>query len=449
MTFLLSLINFLPLIQLSVMSFLRKGVAMKFQSIFIAAFVALSPISASAQDDHAKDVPCVGPMCMLTPIWKLGTMMPDMAAEPKQPSSTQSPQPMPIEDKSNLVQPPALRENADAARSSGQSDANNTSDKSIRDEKSKPAPIDADVRSAEGGGTNLKSAKQTRVRSVRHVLHRFAQDARAASRSAASDKKKKSVTVAANETEFDRLLMLASVVKTPSIKVIPAVSFGDGCRRKPADFVVDTMSNPDRIGPAIPIFTESLIFVARKDFKDLLSLRGRQVSFGLTASSSRRVADRVFRSLAIDVNEQPLDLENALDALALGDIDAVALLAPSGFNRLARHDPNFHLLALPDGFSPPPGLKLTRIEPSSYLGGAWPASSLSVVTVDAVLSPSRQVQMPLNAQSVYAALDQRSSQLAANGFDLIGGSGGLMTMRSSAKDRLSTQQQPKGADCDK
>ena len=82
---------------------------------------------------------------------------------------------------------------------------------------------------------------------------------------------------------------------------------------------------------------------------------------------------------------------------------------------------------------PPEGLRLSRLDPASYLGGTWSTPSLGVVTVDAVLSPSRTAQMQPTAQAVYAALDRRSSELAENGFDLIGG-GGLTTMRSVAKD---------------
>ena len=194
------------------------------------------------------------------------------------------------------------------------------------------------------------------------------------------------------------------------------------------------MSNLDRVGPAIPLFSESLIILARKDVHDLAGLRGRQVSFGLAGSSAQRIAERVFRSLAVPVQEQPLDLDNALDGLATGDLSAVALLAPKGYDGLARHDPQLHLLALPDRLAALDALKLSRIEPSSYLKGAWATRSLMVVIIDAVLSPGRATQMQPNAQAVFAALDRRSAALAANGFDLIGGSGGLATMRSVAKD---------------
>ena len=423
--------------------------------LFAAMLIHSGPVSA--QESPAKDVPCVGPMCMLTPIWKLGTMLPELKAEPEKKAIEPAPHQQSEagsegDQPKKPIQTVAHGESIDTTtkgsdRIEGSKTIENSRPTAKTADTENPLPI---------GGADRNAEKRTVARSTSRFTYRLAHRSSirpiriSSVAPLISAKRNKSVTVAANGTEFDRLLRLASLVKTPPIKVIPAVSFVDGCRQKPADFIVDTMSNPDRVGPAIPLFTESLIIVARQDIKDLTSLRNRQVSFGLLSSSSHRVADRVFHSLSIDVREQPLDLENALDALALGDLDAVALLAPKGFDRLAHHDPSFHLLPLPDGFSPPDGLKLSRVEPSSYLGGAWSTSRLSVVTVDAVLSPNQSAQMPLSAQSVYAALDKRSSQLAANGFDLIGGNGGLTTMRSSAKDPAveTPQLRADGAGCD-
>ena len=421
----------------------------KWPSMFFAALLALPAGSASAQDDQRKGVPCVGPMCMLTPIWKLGTMMPGTPEESKPQPTALTPQTPKIYGDQTVAPAQAVDPHENANSSTTEITSQTDVSKKVDDNELGP-PTAATVNFTKSATVDRRAAKRT-VRLGHHFISRFhrfaARSTRTASHVVPPASANGSVTVAANGTEFDRLLRLASVVSAPPIKVIPAVSFVDGCRRKPADFVVDTMSNPNRVGPAIPLFTESLIIVARKDIKDFASLHGHQVSFGLLNSASHRVANRVFHSLAIDVHEQPLDFENAFDALTLGDLDAVALLAPRGFNRLAHHDPSFHLLALPAGFSPPDGLKLSRIEPSTYLGGTWSTSHLGVVTVDAVLSPSRTAQMPLNAQSVYAALDRHSSQLAANGFDLIGGNGGLTTMRSSAEDPVPPM--PQGAGCER
>ena len=384
--------------------------------VFAGVLLALPVSSAFAQDSKSEDVPCVGPMCMFTPVYKLGTMMPDMSGKPDRPASPPPP-------------PPA----ADPAAAPGSAAAQDASGRT-QDASGQPAP--ADAAAAEPAKDETASASRTthgpRTAARRSSSHRSASVSHRLP-TVARDKVDATVTIAANDTEIGRVLRLASVVKAPPIRVIPAVASVDGCRQKPADFVVDTMSNPERRGPAIPLFTESLIILARKDIHDLDGLRGRQVSFGRSDGSSQRVARAVFHSLGIDAHEVPLDLDNALDALALGDLDAVALLMPRGFDRLARHDPQLHLLSLPERMIPPDGLRLSRVDPASYLGGSWSTLSLGVVTVDAVLSPSRNPQMQPIAQAVYAALDRRSSELAENGFDLIGG-GGLTTMRSVAKD---------------
>ncbi len=380
--------------------------------MLLSLFAVSTP--SLAEDAEISNVPCIGPMCMLTPVYRFGaTMMPTMPDRAAAPAEAGA---------------PATGQSASDANAAAAAVTEGIAEQTAAESR-RPGTRDAhaSVLFKRDRRAIARRSFASRTIPARLALRPTARPTTGGGNGAV-------VTIAAAGPELDRLLRLAAVVKTPQIRVMPAVWQVDGCSRKPADFVVDTMSNPTRLGPAIPLFTESLIIVARKDIRDLYGLRDRQVSFGLAGGSSQRVARDVFRTLGVATHEVPLDLDNALDALTLGDLDAIALLVPRGFDRLTHHDGQLHLISLPDEMRPSNGLKLTRIDPASYLGGTWSTKTLSVISVDAVLSPNHSAQMQPKAEAVYAALDRRSSELAANGFDLIGAGDGLQTMRSIAKD---------------
>jgi ABC-type amino acid transport substrate-binding protein len=58
---------------------------------------------------------------------------------------------------------------------------------------------------------------------------------------------------------------------------------------------------------------------------DFYDLRGRSVSLGLQGSDSETLGREVLAEAGVSVQEQPLDVDDAFDALSLGDIDALAV----------------------------------------------------------------------------------------------------------------------------
>jgi TRAP-type uncharacterized transport system substrate-binding protein len=91
-------------------------------------------------------------------------------------------------------------------------------------------------------------------------------------------------------------------------------------------------------------------FYASKAIGDFYDLQGRQVSLGLSGAGSRDMAHRLLMRAGVSVREQPLDPDDAFDALSLGDIDALAV---SGAKAYAMMDAipakyGIHRIHIPD-----------------------------------------------------------------------------------------------------
>ena len=372
---------------------------------------------------------CDGAACILMPFYRLGKAIMSPDAQPSAPATSQAGGSSPPPQTSNQQQfvTPAPEEKNTAVAPDESAAPINKDDEA---DNTLPAAKHQAV-STLRGSRKLQAARYVAKSPTRppHVLSRS----------------RETVTVLADEPEKSRILALASLVKTPRIDVISSLDGVDACTHRQADYVVDTLQDPARVGPAIPLFSESLVIVAR-DVSDIRKLRGQHVSFGSPGGPSEKTAQRLFRSLKIEVRNIPLDPDNALDALSSGDLDAVALLVPRGDDRLATHDPKLHLVKLDESAAPSEGLKLSSINPASYLGVSWPNAPLTVVTVDVVLSPNPKAKSEQSAMSVYAALDRNAASLSRNGFDLIGGDA-IMTMRSVARDVPSLREQSHAGGC--
>ena len=152
----------------------------------------------------------------------------------------------------------------------------------------------------------------------------------------------------------------------------------------------------------------------------LVDLKGKVVSFGTDNSVSQAVGRKAFKTLAINIREAPLDVDNALDGLSTGDIDAVVILAPHPVQRLKTlSGTGLHLVAWPDGGAVPDGAVAASIDGADYPGLAKPGERISAIGVDAVLTASPKAARSPAAKSFLVALSQHSTALSKHGFDLL------------------------------
>lgn len=88
--------------------------------------------------------------------------------------------------------------------------------------------------------------------------------------------------------------------------------------------------------------------VAARDIASLAQLAGKPVSFGRTGDPAQVAGRKLFARLGIKVAETPLDLDNALDGLATGDIAAVLVARPRDVAKV-KGARDTHVLATPEG----------------------------------------------------------------------------------------------------
>jgi hypothetical protein len=70
---------------------------------------------------------------------------------------------------------------------------------------------------------------------------------------------------------------------------------------------------------------------AARSVADFYDLQGRSVSLGLQGSDSETAGRRMLAGAGVEVQEEPLDVDDAFDALGLGNIDALAVASPKAY----------------------------------------------------------------------------------------------------------------------
>jgi TRAP-type uncharacterized transport system substrate-binding protein len=152
----------------------------------------------------------------------------------------------------------------------------------------------------------------------------------------------------------------------------------------------------------------------------LADLEGKVVSFGPDNGPSQAAARKAFEALNIHVKETPLDLDNALDGLSTGDIDAVVILAPQPFDRLKTISaPGLHLVSWPDNGSVPEGASPAIIEATAYPKLESPGVPVKTIAVDALLTLNSRAAKQGAAKLFLKDLSQNSETLTKRGFDLL------------------------------
>ena len=223
----------------------------------------------------------------------------------------------------------------------------------------------------------------------------------------------RALTISVDAAQAPRVRALAASMPKERIKVVTGTD-------SDTDFAIATAFDPHKGAAKAKLFTETLHVVAGGSIRSLADLRGKLVSFGADRSASQAVARKAFQSLAIDVRETPLEVDNALDGLSTGDIDAVVILAPEPVENLKTiATPGLHLVAWPAGGSLPDGAATASIDGADYPRLAQPGDRIAALGVDAVLTVSpRAAHLPA-AKTFLAALSQHSAALSRHGFDLL------------------------------
>jgi hypothetical protein len=245
---------------------------------------------------------------------------------------------------------------------------------------------------------------------------------------AISRPKAKPLTIAAGHPEAARLKLLGTVLPGQPVRIVAAAPG--------ADFSVQTRLQPEAApekDQEAKLFTEQLHIVAGANIANVADLRGRPVSFGLAGSDGAEAARKAFAALGVSVQETPLDLDNALDGVATGDIDAVAVLAPQPFERLAQvKKSGLHFLSWPEGGPLPDGAAASSIEGNHYPGLSKPGETIRAVGVDAVLTLTPKGAKQRAAKALLTALTQHSTSLSKRGFDLLKADAGIRSRRRLA-----------------
>lgn len=226
------------------------------------------------------------------------------------------------------------------------------------------------------------------------------------------------VTIAADPAEMSRLKRLASALPKEKIKL---VKLHEGAKSQ-ADFAVATSLDAPRGDEAAQakLFSEQLHILAGPAIKNVADLKGKVVSFGPDKSPGQAAARRAFEAMGVKVQETPLDVDNALDGLATGDVAAVVLLAPQPFERLTRVSaPGVHLIAWPEGVAPPEGASVSTIPATAYPTLAHPGEPIRTMSVDALLTISAKGSKQAAAKGFLKTLNHNSDLLAKHGFDLL------------------------------
>ncbi len=223
------------------------------------------------------------------------------------------------------------------------------------------------------------------------------------------------VTIAADGAEAVRLRTLAASLPKTRVHI---VNLGAS---KGADFTVVRAVDGAAPGEKARLFTEQLHIVAGAGVLSPMDLNGKVVSFGPDKGPAQAAARKAFAALGVSVKETPLDLDNALDGIATGDIAAAVVLAPQPDARLARlkTTSGLHLVSWPEGAAVPDGDTLASIPGSAYPGLAKAGDSVRALGVEAALDATSKGATSPAAKAFLTALTQHSAALSRRGFDLI------------------------------
>lgn len=223
------------------------------------------------------------------------------------------------------------------------------------------------------------------------------------------------ITIAADAPEVARLKSLSAAMPKEKIRIVKTRDDAGG-----ADFAVSTTLDERDGAEKAKLFTEQMHIVAGGAIRSIADLKDKVVSFGPEKSTSQGAGRKAFKALNIPIKETPLELDNALDGLSTGDIDAVVVLAPQPDERLRRlAAPGLHLVSWPENGSLPAGTVASSIDGSRYPALAKPGETIRAMGVDAVLTLSRKGARQPAAKTFLTALSQHSAQLSRRGFDLI------------------------------
>ena len=223
------------------------------------------------------------------------------------------------------------------------------------------------------------------------------------------------VTIAAGGDEALRLKALAATLPKMRVHIV------SGDAAKNADFTVAAAVDGPAPSEKARLFTEELHVVAGPGVLSLADLKDKVVSFGPDKSPAQAAARKAFAALGVSVKETPLDLDNALDGMATGDIAAAVVLAPQPDARLARlkTTSGLHLVPWPEGVAAPAGASMASIPGSAYPGLAKPGDGIRAVGIEAALDASGKGATSPAAKAFLTALTQHSAALSKRGFDLI------------------------------
>ncbi len=223
------------------------------------------------------------------------------------------------------------------------------------------------------------------------------------------------ITIAVKSAEMGRLRTLAAALPQERIRIVPAV---DGSEAVDADFTVSKALDATGARDKARLFTEQLHIVAGDKVRTVADLAGKVVAIAGGGGSDEDAVRRAFAVLDVTVKGTPLDLANALDGLATGDIDAVVVLAPQPVTQLEGiKAPGLHLVSWPDGGPVPDGASLTSIEADRYPSLAKPGETIRTVGIDAVLTLSAKGAKDPAARAFLGSLSQKAAALSRHGFD--------------------------------
>lgn len=221
------------------------------------------------------------------------------------------------------------------------------------------------------------------------------------------------VTIAAGSAEAVRLKALAASLPKTRVHIVGTDAA--------ADFTVAPVVDGAVAGERARLFTEQLHIVAGPGVHALSDLENKVVSFGPANGATQAAARKAFAALGLSVKETPLEIDNALDGIATGDVAAALVLAPQPDPRLARlkTTSGLHLVSWPEGSVAPDGDTMASIPGAAYPGLAKPGDSVRALGVEAALDASGKGATSPAAKAFLAALTQHSAALGKRGFDLI------------------------------
>lgn len=220
------------------------------------------------------------------------------------------------------------------------------------------------------------------------------------------------VTIAAAPAERLRLKAMANLLPRTRVRFVEP-----GAARS-ADLVVLTRMEPSIQGGDLRLFTEQLHVVAGSGIHSLSELKEKVVSFGPAGAPTQAAARKAFEALGVTVKETPLDLDNALDGLATGDVDAVVVLAPDPSEQLEKlRTPGLHLLAWPVGTAAPDGATLSSVPGRDYPRLASANEAIRTLGVDAVLETNKAAAKQPAVRQLLASINGHSAELTRHGFD--------------------------------